>query len=153
MQLVSIGVIAQKSGIATSTIRYYERIRLLPPPKRVSGKRRYDSSVLEKLRVIRLAQQAGFTIAEIQTLLHGFPANTPPSKRWQTLAVEKIVELEEMIVQIRAMKSMLEETLQCKCATLEECAVEKDREVGSMRIVPGRTDLEPVRGSPPVSPI
>ncbi len=143
MQPVSIGVIAQKAGVATSTIRYYEHIGLLPPPKRVSGKRRYDNSILKKLRVIRLAQQAGFTIAEIQTLLYGFPANTPPSGRWRTLAGEKIVELEEMMVQIQAMKSLLEKTRQCQCATLEDCAVDKDQDAGTMKVAPGCTDLEP----------
>jgi MerR family transcriptional regulator, redox-sensitive transcriptional activator SoxR len=132
MKLVSIGVIAQKAGVATSTIRYYERIGLLPPPKRESGKRRYEPSVMQKLGVIRLAQQAGFTIAEIQTLVHDFPVNTPPSKRWQSLAGKKIVELDEMMTQIQAMKLMLEKTLQCHCETLDKCAGDIGAEADAM---------------------
>ncbi len=122
MQRFSIGVIAQQAGVATSTIRYYERIKLLAPPRRVNGRRQYDGSVLRQLGIIRLAQQAGFTIAEIQTLLHGFPANTPPSVRWQTLAGEKIVQLEQELAEIQAKKSLVEQTLECQCATLEDCA-------------------------------
>ncbi len=128
MQLVSIGVIAKQAGVAASAIRYYEQIGLLPPPKRVSGKRQYDISILKKLAVIRLAQQAGFTIAEIQTLLHGFPVNTLPSKRWQTLAGAKIAELEEMITQLQAMKALVEKTLECQCATLDDCGGEKSKD-------------------------
>lgn len=125
MQLVSIGVIARQAGVATSTIRYYERIRLLPPPKRGSGKRQYDSSILKKLGIIRVAQRAGFTIAEIQNLVHGFSDDAPPSKQWQSSAKEKIVELEGMIVQIQAMKLMLQNTLQEQCTSLEDCSLEK----------------------------
>lgn len=120
----SIGDIAQKAGIATSTIRYYERIGLLPPPRRVSGRRRYDTGILRKLGVIRLAQQAGLSIAEIQTLLHEFPASTPPSERWTALATEKIPEFEAQIQRIQAMKSLLEHTLSCECPTLEDCGGE-----------------------------
>ena len=122
MQEFGIGDIARQAGIATSTIRYYERIGLLPPSRRVSGKRRYEPTILRKLGVIRLAQQAGFSIAEIQTLLHEFPASTPPSQRWETLATDKIPELEAQIQRIQAMKHLLEQTLACQCRTLDHCA-------------------------------
>ncbi len=125
MQIFAIGEIARQAGIATSTIRYYERIGLLPPCKRVSGKRRYDASVLQKLGVIRLAQQAGFTIAEIQTLVHDFPTDTPPSERWAALAGSKLTELDAMIERAQRMKSLLETTLNCHCESLEQCAVEE----------------------------
>ena len=122
MQLFGIGEIARQAGIATSTIRYYERIGLLPPSKRVNTKRRFDPSILQKLGVIRMAQRAGLTIVEIQTLLHDFPTDTPPSERWQALAVNKIAELDDLLNQIQAMKTLLEQTLQCHCATIEDCA-------------------------------
>lgn len=122
MQDFGIGEIAHKAGIATSTIRYYEEIGLLPPAERVSGKRRYNKSILDKLRVILLAKQVGFSIGEIQTLLHEFPDNTPPSERWKTLAQYKIPEIEAQIQQMQTMKSILENTLSCQCKTLEDCA-------------------------------
>jgi MerR family transcriptional regulator, redox-sensitive transcriptional activator SoxR len=122
MQMYAIGEIARKAGVAVSTIQYYERIGLLPPSKRVNTKRRYDLSILQKLSVIRMAQHAGFTIAEIQTLLHDFPVDTPPSVRWQALAGRKIFELNEAMQRIQEMKSLLEQTLQCHCLTIEDCA-------------------------------
>lgn len=122
MQLFAIGEVSRQTGVPTSTIRYYERIGLLPPSKRINTKRRYDPGILEKLGVIRMAQQAGLSIAEIQTLLHDFPVDTPPSERWQTLAVTKIAELDAQMVQIQAMKRLLQHTLECHCATIEDCA-------------------------------
>ena len=137
MKDFGIGEIARKAGIATSTIRYYERIGLLPPSRRVSGKRRYDATILQKLGVIHLAQHAGFSIAEIQTLLHEFPANTPPSQRWTTLATDKIPELEAQIHRIQSMKNLLEQTLSCQCSTLEDCAGEGDQTFNQTQIVSG----------------
>lgn len=142
MAMFGVGEIACKAGVATSTIRYYERIGLLPPSKRVNGKRRYEGEILQKLGVIRLAQQAGFTIAEIQTLLHDFPVNTPPSKRWQALAGNKILELEQRMTQIQAMKSILEGTLQCHCATLEECVGEQNQSASTVQITLRCIDIE-----------
>jgi MerR family redox-sensitive transcriptional activator SoxR len=126
METFGIGEIARRAGVAASTIRYYEGIGLLPPAKRLNTKRRYDLSILEKINVIKMAQQAGLSIAEIQTLLHDFPVDTPPSERWETLAVKKIVELDAVIQQAQAMKSLLQQTLQCQCATIEDCATTRE---------------------------
>lgn len=121
MRKWTIGDVADRAGVPASTIRYYEQIELLPPAERVNGRRRYDETILQKLGTIRLAQQAGFTIAEIQMLLHHFPANTAPSERWQLMATEKLAELEERLKTIQSMKAILEHTLNCQCETMEEC--------------------------------
>ena len=123
MQQFGIGEIARRAGIAASAIRYYEQIGLLPPAKRVNGKRRYDLSILQRIRMIRLAKQAGLTIDEIQSLLHDFPEDAPPASRWTTLAAAKIAELNERMAQIQQMKAFLEKTLTCQCPTLDDCVV------------------------------
>jgi MerR family redox-sensitive transcriptional activator SoxR len=122
MERWAIGEVAARSGVPASTIRFYEQIGLLPAAGRVNGRRRYDEVVFRQLGVIRLAQQAGYTIAEIQMLLHDFPAGTPPSERWQVLAQQKLAELDELMRSIQAMKALLEETLNCECERLEDCA-------------------------------
>ncbi|MFN8563711.1 MAG: MerR family transcriptional regulator [Anaerolineae bacterium] len=65
---MTISEVARRVGVRTSTLRYYESIGLLPAPKRVSGRRRYDSAVLQRLEIIRTAQQAGFTLAELASV-------------------------------------------------------------------------------------
>jgi MerR family transcriptional regulator, redox-sensitive transcriptional activator SoxR len=124
MEDLVIGEVARRAGIRPSALRYYESIGLMPAPKRVNGRRRYDESTVQMLRVVQLAQQAGFTVAEIQTLLHGFAPDTPPAARWQPLAQQKIAELDALIVQVQKMKLILMTGLDCGCLRLEDCAIE-----------------------------
>lgn len=121
MTSMTIGEIADQAGVRPSAIRYYESIGLLSPPSRVNGQRRYEPGVLPILRVIQAAQHAGFSISEIQTLLHDFPEDTPASVRWQTLASKKLGEVEALIEHANTMKRFLEQALQCQCIKLEEC--------------------------------
>lgn len=128
MAEMTIGEAARRAGVRPSALRYYESIGVLPSPKRVSGRRRYDDGVLELLAVVRVAQQAGFTMAEIRTLLHGFSAETPPSARWRALASEKLPEVEALIERALGMKRLLEQGLRCDCLRLEDCTLVGGRE-------------------------
>ena len=74
--LLTIGEVARRAGVRASAIRYYEEAGLLEEPERVGGKRRYDEEALRRLALIGGAKRAGFTLGEIRTLLHGFPAGT-----------------------------------------------------------------------------
>ncbi len=123
MEELAIGEVAQRAGIRPSALRYYESIGLLPAPKRVSGQRRYTEGTVQLLKVVKLAQEAGFTVAEIQTLLHGFAPDTPPAARWQPLARQKLQELDALIARTQMMKKILETGLNCGCLRLEDCAI------------------------------
>ncbi len=57
---LTIGDVARESGVAPTTLRYYEKIGLVPAPARIGGQRRYDDAVLARLEVIRLCKSAGF---------------------------------------------------------------------------------------------
>jgi|SRR6266478_8232256 len=122
METLTIGEVAQRAGIRPSAIRYYESVKVLPAPRRINGRRQYDSSVLERLAVIQLAQQAGFTVSEIRTLFNSFAADIPASIRWQEPARQKLAEVDALICRAQAMRRLLEEELlRCHCLTLEEC--------------------------------
>jgi MerR family transcriptional regulator, redox-sensitive transcriptional activator SoxR len=127
MGSMSIGEIAQRAGVRPSTLRYYESKGVLPTPERENGRRRYDGEVLRKvldrLAVVQVAQQAGFTISEIRMLLDGFSEDTPPSERWRVLAREKLPEVEALVERALGMKNLLERGLRCECLRLEECAL------------------------------
>lgn len=122
MEAFSIGELARRANVAASTIRYYERIGLLPPAPRVSGRRRYDARTVDQLAIIRLAQDVGFSLTEIDALLYGFPAQTPPAGRWQTFADGKIAELDAVIAQAQRRKAFLQAARECRCPTLNDCA-------------------------------
>lgn len=121
METLTISEVARRAGVRASAIRYYESIKLLPPPQRVSGRRRYSEDILRKLSFIQVAQAAGLTIAEIQTLLNEMDGNAPISERWQTLAQQKLVEVEALMRKVQSMKMILVNGLNCHCDNLEEC--------------------------------
>ncbi|HLU12032.1 MAG TPA: MerR family transcriptional regulator [Oceanobacillus sp.] len=121
MQELSIGAVARQAGVPTSTIRYYERIGLLPRSKRVNKHRRFDSSVFGWLALIDIAQKAGFTLAEIQVLFQGFDPQVTPAERWQTMARQKLIEIDTLIARAEGMKQMLENGLRCGCLRIEDC--------------------------------
>lgn len=123
MALMSIGEAARRTGLRPSALRYYEEIGLLPPAPRVGGKRRYDARALRMIEVLRFAQQAGFTLAEIGTLFHGFDAGTPPGERWRALASAKLAELDELVATASRMRRAIEEGLRCGCLRLEDCTL------------------------------
>jgi MerR family redox-sensitive transcriptional activator SoxR len=121
MEGLSIGEIARRAGVRPSAIRYYESVGLLPQPHRVNGQRRYGDDILELLAAVKIAQRAGFTVAEARTLLHGFSPDTPPSARWQVLAREKLPEIEALISRAIEMRCLLRRGLRCECLRLEDC--------------------------------
>ena len=121
---MTIGQVARAAGMRTSALRYYESVGLLPPPRRISGQRRYDPAVLQTLSLIQMAQQIGFTIPEMRALLHGFAPDTTPSQRWQSMATQKLTEIDALIRHAQQVKALLEQVLECQCATLNDCAAQ-----------------------------
>ena len=120
--MMSIGEVAQRTGVAASALRYYEREGLIPRADRRGGKRVYGDDILDRLALIGVAKAAGFTVAEIQTLLSGFARRTPPGQRWRKLAERKLIELEARATEVERMKRVLETVTRCACPTLEECS-------------------------------
>jgi DNA-binding transcriptional MerR regulator len=118
---MTIGELAAKSGTPASTIRYWERIGVLPKLVRVSGRRRYSADAVERLAVLRLAQACGFRLDEMRHLLHGFGVGVTPPRRWQELALRKQHELDVQIAQLKAMRRLVDRVLQCQCLQLPEC--------------------------------
>jgi len=143
MPNMSIGQLAGVCGLAPSAIRYYERAGLLPNPVRASGQRRYGADAIGRLRILRLAREAGFTIAETRTLITGFSANTPPAKRWRTLAERKLVEIDTQLARLEHMKELLQSSFRCECLSIDDC----------VRFIAARTRERPsCRPRPPVKP-
>lgn len=127
---LTIGEVAEATGLSGSAIRYYERVGLLERPAREGGWRRYDRSAVRLLNAIRFAKRAGFSLDEIRTLLYGFPAETPPPERWRSLARRKLAEVEELIADAETMRSLLCEGLACDCS-LRDCREFADCELES----------------------
>jgi MerR family redox-sensitive transcriptional activator SoxR len=89
--------------------------------RRANGRRVFDEAVFESLALIRLAQEAGFTVSEVRRLLSGFDRATPASARWRSLAERKLDEVNARIERAERMRELLERLLRCRCDTLGQC--------------------------------
>jgi MerR family redox-sensitive transcriptional activator SoxR len=132
LELLPIGDVAQASGRSASSIRYYERVGLLPAPERVSGQRRYPRAVLRTLAVIDTAQRAGLTLAEIKALLaanpgdsghpgHADDAGVPKNPGPSQVATRKLPEVRALIERAERVRRWLEAAANCACPTLDDC--------------------------------
>jgi MerR family redox-sensitive transcriptional activator SoxR len=119
MDKLTIGEVAEATGVPTSTRRYYEKLGVIPPPQRSSGQRRYHPEVLQIMAVIQLGKDVGFSLPEIKELLYGFPEDMKPSERWKRLAQRKIAEIDEIIASAVDMKRLLESGIECEYLHLE----------------------------------
>ena len=118
---IRIGEVAQRAGIATSAIRYYEREGLVPVADRRGNTRVYGSDIFDRLALIELAKSAGFTVAETRQLVRGVSRRTPPGPRWRVLAQKKLAEVEERIREAKQMRSVLQALMSCECPTFDDC--------------------------------
>ncbi len=125
MAPLSIGAVASEAGVATSTVRYYEDIGLLPEAERENGRRRYDSSTIDMLLVIRFCQRVGFTLDEIREIL-AVPESAAPQARWHELVDTKLAEVDAVIAQAQAVRRVLQASRECDCVTLETCTLVRD---------------------------
>lgn len=116
-----IGKLAAVTGVPASTIRYWERVGVLPKPPRKGGQRRYSPDAEHLLAVLKLAQSCGFRLMEIRELLHGFTPGFKASRRWQKLTEGKQAELDAQIKRLQAMRRLVAEVRKCECAELTDC--------------------------------
>ena len=117
-ELLPIGEVARRAGLRPSALRYYEDAGLLRPAARRSGRRFYEVSVLQRIAVIRLLRDAGFTIREMRGLL----GKGRSRRRWRPLAERKLRDIEARFAEMREAGRLLQLALACDCESLEGCA-------------------------------
>jgi MerR family redox-sensitive transcriptional activator SoxR len=125
MELLPIGVVSARSGMAPSALRYYEEQGLLPAATRTAGgARRYPRTVLRRLAVIRAARNVGLSLPEIRAALAGLPEDRPPSSRdWERLSQEWRDRLDEQISALTELRDGLSSCIGCGCLSLGRCAL------------------------------
>ena len=128
---LTIGQVAERAGINTSAIRYYERVGVLPPPERRSGQRRYTEQTVRQLGVIDVAKRAGFTLEDAQALLATGSDGDPAHEQIRHLAQRKLPEVDALIKRAEAMKRWLTTASGCNCDTIDVCGLFEDEELAS----------------------
>ena len=118
---MKIGVLARRTGLNASAIRYYERVGLLGQPHRVGGQRRYSEDILHRVLLIRFAATMGFSLPEISIFLSGLRDDVPVGPRWRKLTGRKLAEVERSIERSLKLRTLLQHLLRCRCASLRVC--------------------------------
>lgn len=113
MNAMSIGKLAKSAHVGVETVRYYQRRGLLGVPSRNGGMRRYDGEDLRRLRFVRQAQSAGFTLDEIGELL-ALDASDD-RERARALAVERLGQIDQRIAELQTARAALAQLAQ-SCA-------------------------------------
>jgi DNA-binding transcriptional MerR regulator len=121
MRALTIGTLAEQTGVKVPTIRYYESIGLLPEPPRTEGNRRtYDATSAKRLRFIRHARELGFEIEAIRQLLALAGQPDHPCADADALARVHLADIESKIARLQALRDEITEMI-------DHCAQEQVR--------------------------
>ncbi|HEX6025979.1 MAG TPA: MerR family transcriptional regulator [Solirubrobacter sp.] len=120
MRHLSIGELADKARVRASALRYWEERGLLPGAHREGGRRMWPATAIRRVALIKMAQRAGFTLAEITQLIS---SDTTPSatRQWRELAARKLPELDRRIAQMQTLRAAVADCLECGCMNFDRC--------------------------------
>ncbi|WP_309650105.1 redox-sensitive transcriptional activator SoxR [Nocardioides sp.] len=124
MPELTIGHLAERSGVATSTIRFYESRGLVHSRRTTGNQRRYEQSELRRVAFIRAAQRVGLTLDEVAEALATLPDGRSPTKAdWHRLSKAWRPRLDEQIRRIELLRERLDGCIGCGCLSLRSCAL------------------------------
>ncbi len=121
--LIPIGEVAERTGLAVSAIRFYEEQGLIEPRERRGGKRMFERSAMRRLSFILITQQLGYSLAEIGTALDLLPNASPTEEDWSELARSFRRDLDGRIERLSRLRDRLDGCIGCGCLSLEVCAI------------------------------
>jgi len=122
--LLSVGELAARSGVATSALRFYEEKGLLSSQRTSGNQRRYERTALRRVAVIRAAQSLGISLASIRGALRTLPDERTPNKQdWEKLSRRWQSELDRRITELERLRSDLSSCIGCGCLSLRTCAL------------------------------
>ncbi|MDF2692564.1 MAG: soxR [Labilithrix sp.] len=119
---LSVGEVAARSGVAVSTVHFYEAQGLISGRRNASNHRRYGRDVLRRVAVIKVAQRAGVPLSTIRDALRSLPdARTPTAEDWARLSASWKDELDGRIQRLTRLRDQLAGCIGCGCLSLESC--------------------------------
>jgi MerR family transcriptional regulator, redox-sensitive transcriptional activator SoxR len=131
---LTIGQLAERSGVATSALRYYEDRGLIGSERTAGNQRRYPKSVLRRVAFIRSAQRVGLTLEEVEEALSTLPAGRTPTKAdWTRLSRSWRPRIDEQIARLERLRDNLDGCIGCGCLSLNTCALYNPDDVAATR--------------------
>ena len=142
--MLTIGQLAERSGVSTSAIRFYESKGLVSSVRSTGNQRRYEQATLRRLGFIRAAQRVGLSLEEITSALGTLPEGRTPTKRdWHQLSKSWRVRLDDQIERLQRLRDQLDGCIGCGCLSLRSCRLYNPGDVladegpGAVRLEPG----------------
>ncbi|HEY3725007.1 MAG TPA: redox-sensitive transcriptional activator SoxR [Acidimicrobiia bacterium] len=133
-QELTIGALSERTGVATSALRYYEAEGLLRADRSEGGQRRYARDALRRVSFIRVAQQVGLSLEEIRDSLASLPDGRTPNQRdWERLSNSWRPRLDEQIAMLERLRDRLDGCIGCGCLTLKVCALYNPDDLAAAR--------------------
>lgn len=130
MRDLSVGEVAERAGVAVSTLHFYEAEGLIKGWRTSANHRRYGRDVLRRIAIIKVAQRAGIPLKEIQGALGALPdERTPNSKDWQQLAADWRSDLDDRIARLTRLRDQLTGCIGCGCLSTDECPLRNPGDV------------------------
>lgn len=124
MEWLTIGELAERAGVATSALRYYEARGLIRSERTSGNQRRYPRATLRRVSLIRAAQEVGLSLAEVATALETLPHDKTPTKRdWEKMSRSWRARLDAQIAELIALRDDLTDCIGCGCLSLKSCAI------------------------------
>jgi MerR family transcriptional regulator, redox-sensitive transcriptional activator SoxR len=121
-ELLTIGEVSRRSGVAASALRFYEERGLIASERAGSGHRRFPRPVLRRIAFIVFAQRVGLTLDEIGAELSKLPPDRAPTRRdWSRLSSKWTARIDERIAELERLKAGLTECIGCGCLSLDRC--------------------------------
>ncbi|MFI6447041.1 redox-sensitive transcriptional activator SoxR [Kitasatospora sp. NPDC050543] len=122
--LLTIGQLSRRSGLATSALRYYESLGLIHSERTTGGQRRFARAALRRVAFVRAAQRVGLSLEEARTALDRLPENRAPSPaEWNGVAQSWQSRIDEQIAELEQLKVKLTGCIGCGCLSLSKCAL------------------------------
>ena len=140
---LSIGQVAERTGVATSALRYWEELGLIASDRTAGNQRRYERATIRRVSFIRAAQRVGLSLDEIAAALARLPrSRTPTAADWARLSRSWRRRLDEQIRSIEALRDQLDSCIGCGCLSLRTCALSNPDDALGAR-GPGPVLLDP----------
>ncbi|WP_018330462.1 redox-sensitive transcriptional activator SoxR [Actinomycetospora chiangmaiensis] len=119
---LSVGEVAQRSGVAVSALHFYEREGLISSRRTAGNQRRFRRDVLRRIAFIRIAQRVGVPLAEVRAALDELPdSRTPTRADWERLSASWRAELDERIRRLEQLRDDFAGCIGCGCLSLDRC--------------------------------
>ena len=123
-QGLTIGDLANRTGLAVSAIRFYETHGIVAPVRNAGGHRRYGRHDIRRLSFVMAAQKMGFPLTEIAGHLAHLPDHKAPSKAdWSRIAARFSVQINARIAALETLRDTLDGCIGCGCLSLDACAL------------------------------